>query len=124
MKTKKKRADTGASPRVLKITLTTYAVAPSDWDDDRVREEFIDALLEQVVAMDETDVDVKSVKSAKSVPDAWLASHPTFLGECEGIDESLCLEQYIEVHKETKERRQLDRLLKKYKRKLDLRNKV
>lgn len=124
MKTKKKRPAPTPAPRVLKITLTTYAVSPSDWDDDRVREEFIDALLEQVVAMDETDVDVKSVKSAKNVSDTWLASHPTFLGECEGVDESLCLEHYIEDRRETEERRRLDRLLKKYKRKLDLRNKV
>lgn len=124
MKSKKKRAETDASPRVVRITLTTYAVTPSDWSNDLVREELLDALLAGEVAMDETDVDVKSVKSTKSVPDTWLTSYPTFLGECDDLDESLLLGHYIENRREAEERRQLDRLLKKYKHKVDLRNKV
>lgn len=124
MKTKKKRAETVASPRVVRITLTTYAVVPSDWDDHQVREEFMDEFIDcPNLAMDATDVDVKSVRSGKSVPETWLTSHPTFLGELEDIDESLTLERYIDDRREAEELRQLDLLLKKYKRKLDLRNK-
>ncbi len=76
------------------------------------------------VAADDTDVDVKRVRFAKSVPKSWLTSYPTFLGDREDLDESLMLERYIENHREEEELRQLDLLLKKYKRKLDLRNKV
>lgn len=125
MKSKKKRAETDASPRVVRITLTTYAVAPSDWSNDQVRGAFMDELADcPNVAADDTDVDVKRVRFAKSVPKSWLTSYPTFLGDREDLDESLMLERYIENHREEEELRQLDLLLKKYKRKLDLRNKV